>query len=76
MLYLSIYLSIYIYIYIYISSLLLEQYPADELMCDVLQWTPSHGRAKAGRPVRTYVQQLCADTGYSPEDQPEAIDDR
>ena len=41
--------------------------------CDVLLWTPSHGRAKAGRPVRTYIQQLCADMGCSPEDLPEAM---
>ena len=34
----------------------------DELVSNVLLWTPSHGRAKAGRPVRTYIQQLCADT--------------
>ena len=47
----------------------------DELICDVLLWTPSHGRAKAGRPARTYIQQLSADTGYIPEDQPEAVDD-
>ena len=39
----------------------------DELICDVLLWTPIHGRAKAGRPARTYIQQLCADTGCSPE---------
>ena len=25
----------------------------DELISDVLLWTPSHGRAKAGRPART-----------------------
>ena len=36
----------------------------------------SHGRAKAGRPARTYTQQLCADTRYSLEDLPGAIDDR
>ena len=48
----------------------------DELISDVLLLTPSHGRAKAGRPARTYIQQLCADTGCSPEDLPEAIDDR
>ena len=47
----------------------------DELISDVLLWTPSHGLAKAGRPARTYIQQLCADTGYSPEDLPKAIDD-
>ena len=27
----------------------------DELMRDVLLWTPSHGRAKAGRAARTYI---------------------
>ena len=40
----------------------------DELIRDVLLWTPTHGRAKAGRPARTYIQQLCEDTGYFPED--------
>ena len=34
----------------------------DELIRDVLLWTPTHGRAKAGRPARTYIQQLCVDT--------------
>ena len=34
----------------------------DELIRDVLLWTPTHGRAKAGRPARTYIQQLCEDT--------------
>ena len=48
----------------------------DELISDVLQWTPSHGQAKAGQPDRTYIQQLCADTGCSPEDLPEAMKDR
>ena len=36
----------------------------------------SHGRVKAGRPARTYVQQLCADTGCSLEDLPGTMDDR
>ena len=48
----------------------------DELISDVLLWTPSHERAKARRPSRTYIQQLCADTGCNPEDMPEAMDDR
>ena len=48
----------------------------DELISDVLLWTPSHGHAKAGWPARTYIQQLCADTGCSPEDLLEAMDDR
>ena len=30
----------------------------DELISDVLLWTPSHGRAKAGRLARTYTQKL------------------
>ena len=47
----------------------------DELIRDVILWTPSHGRAKAGRPVQTYIQQLCADTGSSPENLPKAMDD-
>ena len=48
----------------------------DELIRYVLLWTPSHGRAKAGRPARTYILQLCADTRCSLEDLPEAMDDR
>ena len=48
----------------------------DELISDVLLWTPTNGRAKAGRPARTYIQQLCEDTGCSPEDRPEAMNDR
>ena len=48
----------------------------DEFISDVLLWTPSHGRAKTGRPARTYIQQLYADTGCSPEDPPKAMDDR
>ena len=30
----------------------------DGLIGDVLLWTPTHGHAKAGRPARTYIQQL------------------
>ena len=41
----------------------------DEFISDVIQWTPSHGRAKTGWPARTYIQQLC-------EDLPEAMNDR
>ena len=48
----------------------------DELICDVLLWTPTYGWAKAGRPARTYIQQLCEDTECSPEDLPEAMNDR
>ena len=40
----------------------------DKVISDVLLWTPSHGR--------TYTQQLGDDTGCSPEDLSEAINDR
>ncbi len=36
----------------------------------------THGRAKAGRPARTHIQQLCEDTGCCPEDLPRAMNDR
>ena len=48
----------------------------DDLISDVLLWTPTYGRAKAGRPARTYIQQLCEDTECSLEDLPEAMNDR
>ena len=48
----------------------------DEHISDVFLWTPTYGRAKTGRPARTYIQQLCEDTGCSPEDLPEAVNDR
>ena len=48
----------------------------DELVSDVLLWTPTYGQAKAGRPARTYIQQLCEDTGCKSEDLPEAMNDR
>ena len=49
----------------------------DELISDVLLWTPTYDRAKVGPPARTYFQQLCEDTGCShEEDLPEAMNDR
>ena len=47
-----------------------------EFISDILLWTPSHGRAKSGRPARINIQQLCADTGCSLEDLLEAMDDK
>ena len=47
-----------------------------ELIIDVLLWTPTYGRTKVGRPARTYIQQLCEDTGCRPEDLPEAMNHR
>ena len=48
----------------------------DVLISNILLWTPSYGRAMAGRLARTYTQQLCIHTGCSSEDLPEAMDDR
>ena len=48
----------------------------DELVSRVLLWTPSQGRANAKHPTRTHIQQLCADTGCSPEDLPKEMDGR
>ena len=48
----------------------------DKLIRDVLQWTSSHGWAKAGQPARTYIHQLCVDMGCNLEDLPTAIDNR
>ena len=47
----------------------------DELISDVPRWTSSHGRTKARRSSRTYMQQLYEDKGCSPEDRPEAMND-
>ena len=48
----------------------------DELINDILLWTPLHERAKAGRLAITYIQPLCVDTGCSIEDLLRAMDDR
>ena len=48
----------------------------DELVSDVLLWTPAYGQSKAGRPARTYIQQLCDDSRCKPKDLPEAMNDR
>ena len=37
----------------------------DELISDVLLWTPTYGRAKAGQSAQTYIQQLCEDTNVA-----------
>ena len=48
----------------------------DELISDVLLWTPGYGQAKAGKPARTYIQQLYEDTGCNPGDLLKAMNDR
>ena len=48
----------------------------NELISDVLLWTPSHGGASVGRLTGIYLQQLSTDSGYSVEDLLKAMDDR
>ena len=48
----------------------------DELLSDVLHWTPSHRYAIVGQSTRIHLQQFCKDTGYCLEDLPEVMDDR
>ena len=48
----------------------------DVLISGVLQWTPRYSQAKAGQPARTYIEQLCENTACSPENLPEAMNDR
>ena len=48
----------------------------DELISDVLLWTPTYDRAKVRPLARAYIQQLREDTECSHEDLPEAMNDR
>ena len=48
----------------------------DEIVSDVLLWTPAYGQSKAGRPARTFIQQLYDDTGCNPEDLLKAMNER
>ena len=46
----------------------------EELISDVLFWTPTHGHTRVNWPPKTY--QLCVDTVCSLEDLPGTMDDR
>ena len=48
----------------------------DEIVSDVFLWTPAYVQSKAGRPARTFIQQLCDGTGCNPEDMPKAMNNR
>ena len=48
----------------------------DELVSDILLWTPCIWPIKSRTTSRTYIQQVCDDTGCNPEDLPEAMNDR
>ena len=67
------------YDYVFAPMLILKRIhniQQDEFISDVLLWTPKYVRAKAAQPARTFIQQICEDTGCSPEDLPEAMNDR
>ena len=46
----------------------------DDLITDVLLWTPLQRRTDVGGPARTYLQQLCMDIGCCLEDLLNAIE--
>ena len=46
----------------------------EELISNILRWTASHGGVSVGLSTKTYLQQLCSDTGCS-LDLPEAMND-
>ena len=48
----------------------------DELMSDILLATPTYGRTIVDQAVRTYINQLCAETRCSQEVQPRVMDNR
>ena len=73
--YLILKLYIYIYIYIHLYTYHVKGSTGVYPLWFCL-WTTSRGRKKAGGRARNYTQQLYADTGCSPEDMSEAIDDR
>ena len=48
----------------------------DEVVSDLILWTPKHGQAKVGRPSKTYTKQLTEDDDCQLEDLPRAMEDR
>ena len=48
----------------------------DEIVSNILLWTPTHGHANVGRPAKTYVHQLSADLACSLEDLLGVMNDR
>ena len=48
----------------------------DEVVSGLILWTPKHGKAKVGRPSKTYTIQLTEDADCQLEDLPIAMEDR
>ena len=47
----------------------------DESISEFHLWSPTHGHASVDQPARTYIHQLCVNTGCNFEDLPEAMED-
>ena len=47
-----------------------------ELIRDVILWNPTDEHTNTGRPAKTYMHQLCVDTGYCLDDFSRAMDGR
>ena len=47
----------------------------DDVISDILLWTPIYGHTSVGQPTKTYIHQLCTNTWCSLEDLPGAMDD-
>ena len=47
-----------------------------QVITDVLLWKPLHGKRSVGRPITTYVNLLCQDTGLSPVELRTCMEDR
>ena len=48
----------------------------DEVVSDLILWTPKHGKEKFGRPSKTYTKQLTENTDCQLKDLPKAMDNR
>ena len=47
-----------------------------QVITDVLLWKPLHGKRSVGRPITTYVNLLCQDTGLKPVELRTCMEDR
>ena len=48
----------------------------DELIIDILPWTPTEEHTSVGRAAKIYIHQLCANIGYCLNDCPRAMSER
>ena len=48
----------------------------DEVVSDLILWTPKHGKAKVGGPSKTYTKQLTENADCQAEDLPRAMEGR